>query len=263
MHDFATALVTGGASGIGRATARRLHADGMKVWIADLNEEGARSAAFDIGSGERTRTLTCDVTDRRSVESVINAIFDEDGRIDVVCANAGVSSMQPFLELSEEEWDRNLTVNATGAFLTIQAAAKRMVQQAPRQGRPLRGKVVATASMAARQGAPFLAHYSASKFAVIGLVHAVAKELAPHGITVNAINPGYVRTSMQDREIRWEGTLRGMAPEDVLADYVRQTPLGRLEEPDDVAAVVSFLAGPDSDFLTGESVEINGGAFIF
>jgi meso-butanediol dehydrogenase / (S,S)-butanediol dehydrogenase / diacetyl reductase len=117
--------------------------------------------------------------------------------------------------------------------------------------------------MAARQGAPFLAHYSASKFAVTGLVHAVAKELAPHGVSANAVNPGFVRTSMQEREVAWEARLRDVSPEEVVADYIRQTPLGRLEEPEDVAAVVSFLAGSDSDFLTGESIEVNGGAFIF
>ncbi len=263
MHDFPNALVTGGASGIGRAIARRLHADGMKVWIADLDEAGARAVASELGAGGRTRALACDVTNRRNLDALIDTVFGEDGRIDVLCANAGVSSMQSFLELTEEEWDRNLAVNAKGTFLTMQVATRRMIRQEPRPGRPLRGKVIATASMAARQGAPFLAHYSASKFAVTGLVHAVAKELAPHAVTVNAINPGYVRTSMQEREVRWEGTLRGMSPDEVLADYVRQTPLGRLEDPEDVAAVVSFLAGPDSDFLTGESIEINGGAFIF
>jgi NAD(P)-dependent dehydrogenase (short-subunit alcohol dehydrogenase family) len=87
--------------------------------------------------------------------------------------------------------------------------------------------------------------------------------LAPLGVTVNAVNPGFVRTSMQEREVGWEASLRGMTPDEVIADYVGQTPLGRLEEPDDVAAVVSFLAGADADFLTGESVEVNGGAFIF
>lgn len=263
MHSAPTAFVTGGGSGIGRAIARRLHADGLRVWIADLDMASARRVAAELGDGERARAVRCDVTDRAGLEDAIAAVVGADGRLDVVSANAGVSSMTPLLDLGEQEWDRNMAVNAKGAFLTIQAAARQMVRQEPRPGARLKGKIIATASMAARQGAPYLAHYSASKFAVTGLVHAAAKELAPLGVTVNAVNPGYVRTSMQERETRWEGELRGMTPAQVLADYVRQTPLGRLEEPEDVAAVVAFLASADADFLTGESIEVNGGAFIY
>jgi NAD(P)-dependent dehydrogenase (short-subunit alcohol dehydrogenase family) len=242
-----TAFVTGGGSGIGRSIVRRLHADGFKVWIAELDDERARAVADEIGDAARIRALRCDVTDRSSVEAAVDAAYHEDGRIDVLSANAGVSSMRAFLELTDEDWDRNFAVNARGAFLTMQCAGRRMVRQERLPGERHRGKIVATASMAARQGAPFLAHYSASKFAVTGLVHAAAKELAPLGVT----------------EVGWEASLRGMTPDEVIADYVGQTPLGRLEEPDDVAAVVSFLAGADADFLTGESVEVNGGAFIF
>ncbi|MEM1540682.1 MAG: SDR family oxidoreductase, partial [Candidatus Bathyarchaeia archaeon] len=114
-----------------------------------------------------------------------------------------------------------------------------------------------------RQAAPLLAHYSASKFAVIGLVQAAAKELAPYRITVNAVNPGFVRTPMQEREVLWESKLCGVTPEEVIQNYVKQTLLGRLEQPEDVAKVVSFLSGPDSDFITGEVLEVNGGAWIF
>lgn len=263
MPDNKIAFVTGGGSGIGRSIVRRLHADGFQMWIADVDEDGARAVATELGGGERARAVRCDVTDRASLEDALGAAYETGGRIDVLSANAGVSSMRPFLDITDEDWDNNFEVNTKGAFRTIQVAARRMVRQEPRAGTRLRGKVIATASMAARQGAPFLAHYSASKFAVTGLVHAAAKELAPLGVTVNAVNPGYVRTSMQAREVAWEGSLRGMTAEEVLEDYVSQTPLGRLEEPDDVAAVVSFLAGPDSDFLTGESIEVNGGAFIY
>ncbi len=263
MHDMKTAFVTGGGSGIGRVIVRRLHADDFKVWIADLDDERARAVVDEIGDGARLRALRCDVTDRSSVEAAVDAAYREDGRIDVLSANAGVSSMRAFLELTDEDWDRNFAVNTKGVFLTMQCAARRMVRQERLPGERHRGKIVATASMAARQGAPFLAHYSASKFAVTGLVHAAAKELAPQGVTVNAVNPGFVRTAMQEREVGWEAALRGITPDEVVADYIRQTPLGRLEEPDDVAAVVSFLAGADADFLTGESVEVNGGAFIF
>jgi NAD(P)-dependent dehydrogenase (short-subunit alcohol dehydrogenase family) len=207
--------------------------------------------------------LKVDVTRREDLEAARERVYAEDGRLDVLVANAGVSTMNRFLDLTEEEWDFNFRVNAKGTFLTLQTFARAMVAQDLMPGRELRGKIIATASMAARQAAPLLAHYSASKFAVLGLVQAAAKELAPYRVTVNAVNPGFVRTSMQEREVRWEAALRGLTPEEVLEDYVRQTPLGRLETPEDVAGVVAFLAGPDADFLTGEAVEVNGGAWIF
>ncbi|MFN3180135.1 MAG: SDR family NAD(P)-dependent oxidoreductase [Thermus sp.] len=253
------ALVTGAGTGIGRAIAERLAQDGFKVWITDLDGERAKAVGEALGMPH----LPLDVTSRRDLEAARDRVFREDGRLDVLVANAGVSTMNRFLDLSEEEWDFNLTVNAKGTFLTLQTFARAMVHQPLMPGRELRGKIIATASMAARQAAPLLAHYTASKFAVLGLVQAAAKELAPHRITVNAVNPGFVRTSMQEREVLWESQLRGIPPEEVVQDYIRQTPLGRLELPEDVAKVVSFLAGPDSDFITGEAVEVNGGAWIF
>jgi meso-butanediol dehydrogenase / (S,S)-butanediol dehydrogenase / diacetyl reductase len=180
--------------------------------------------------------------------------------VDVAVANAGVSTMDRFLDLTDEAWDHNFAVNARGAFLTVQTFARTMVAQPIPAGRELRGKIVVTASMAARVAAPLLVHYTASKFAVAGLVQGAAKELGPLRVTVNGVDPGFVRTSMQEREVAWEAELRGMTPAAVREDYVRQTPLGRLQEPEDVARVVAFLASDDADFLTGELIEANGGA---
>jgi len=253
------ALVTGAGTGIGRAIAERLARDGYKVWVTDRDAEAARRVGEALGMPH----LKLDVTLRAHLEAVRERVYAEDGRLDVLVANAGVSTMNRFLDLTEEEWDFNFRVNAKGTFLTLQTFARAMVTQDPMPGRELRGKMIAIASMAARQAAPLLAHYSASKFAVLGLVQAVAKELAPYRITVNAVNPGFVQTSMQEREVGWEASLRGISPEEVLEDYLRQTPLGRLERPEDVAGVVAFLAGPDADFITGEAVEVNGGAWIF
>ncbi|TFU26537.1 SDR family NAD(P)-dependent oxidoreductase [Thermus tengchongensis] len=253
------ALVTGAGTGIGEAIARRLVRDGFKVWVTDRDAEAARRVGESLGMPH----LRVDVTRREDLEAARERVYAEDGRLDVLVANAGVSTMNRFLDLTEEEWDFNFAVNAKGTFLTLQTFARGMVHQPLMPGRELRGKLIATASMAARQAAPLLAHYSASKFAVLGLVQAAAKELAPYRLTVNAVNPGFVRTSMQEREVAWEAALRGLTPEEVIQDYLRQTPLGRLETPEDVAGVVSFLAGPDSDFLTGEALEVNGGAWIF
>jgi NAD(P)-dependent dehydrogenase (short-subunit alcohol dehydrogenase family) len=202
-----------------------------------------------------------DVTSRASVTQLAEQVFEEEGRVDVVAANAGVSTMNRFLDLTDQEWDHNFAVNARGTFLTLQTFARRMAGQTLRPGDELRGKLIATASMAARIAPPLLVHYAASKFAVVGLVQSAAKELAEHRLSVNAVNPGYVRTSMQDREVRWEGELRGLTPEQVRQEYVSGTPLGRLQEAEDVARVVAFLASRDADFLTGEVIEANGGAF--
>jgi meso-butanediol dehydrogenase/(S,S)-butanediol dehydrogenase/diacetyl reductase len=127
----------------------------------------------------------------------------------------------------------------------------------------VRGAIVNTASMAGKQGrVPFLADYVASKFGVVGLTQAMAFELAEHGIRVNSICPGYVATPMQDRELAWEAELRGTTPEEVRQLWIDDTPLGRLEQPEDVARVVAFLLGEDAAFMTGEALAINGGAFM-
>ncbi len=258
------ALITGAGSGIGAAIAKRLAREGAKVWVTDLSLEAAGRVAGEIeAAGGKARAQKVDVTQRGDLEAARDAAYAEDGRVDIVVANAGVSTMRPFLELTDEDWDFNFAVNAKGVFLTLQTFARRMKDQPLMEKSELRGKLIATASMAARQAAPLLAHYSASKFAVLGLVQAAAKELAPYKLTVNAVNPGFVKTSMQAREVHWEAELRGITPEEVIADYVRQTPLGRLERPEDVAGVVTFLAGPDADFITGEAIEVNGGAWIF
>jgi meso-butanediol dehydrogenase/(S,S)-butanediol dehydrogenase/diacetyl reductase len=125
-------------------------------------------------------------------------------------------------------------------------------------GRP--GVIVNTASMAGKIGAPFLAHYAASKFAVVGFTQGLAREVGGDGIRVNAVCPGFVRTGMQDRELVWEGSLRGMTPEDVQKEMVTLTPLGRIEEPEDVADVVAFLASDEARFMTGQAVNVTGGA---
>jgi NAD(P)-dependent dehydrogenase (short-subunit alcohol dehydrogenase family) len=259
-----TAVVTGAGSGIGRATALALAEGGARVAVTDVAEDRAGAVAREIqvagGEGSHFRL---DVTDRAEAETIARAVVRTWGRLDVWVNNAGVSTMRPFLELTEDDWRTNMDVNAKGTFLCSQAAARQMVGQAPDRTSGLRGRIIHIASMAGKRGnAPYLAHYVASKFAVVGLTQAMAGELAAHGITVNAVCPGYVRTSMQEREVVWEATLRGMSPEQVRQLYEKDTPLGRLETPEDVAGVVRFLAGPTAAFITGESIQVNGGAWM-
>jgi meso-butanediol dehydrogenase / (S,S)-butanediol dehydrogenase / diacetyl reductase len=165
--------------------------------------------------------------------------------------------MRRFIDVGEDEWDMTFNVNTKGVFLCGREAARRMT----RTGKG--GAIINLASMAGKQGGvPFLSHYVASKFAVIGLTQAMAYELAPHGIRVNSVCPGYVATSMQEREVAWEAELRGVDSQEIRGLYIDDTPMGRLEDPEDVARVVAFLAGPDAGFITGEAVSVNGGAFM-
>ncbi|MDY0873811.1 SDR family NAD(P)-dependent oxidoreductase [Dongia rigui] len=245
------AIVTGGATGIGLSIARHFHEAGMRVAIADLDEAGAIAAASKLG--DQHTGLKIDVRDRASVTAAFATIVERFGGYDVLAANAGVSSMKLVVDLTDEDWDFNFDVNARGIFLTNQAAVRYFLKE-KRQG-----VIVNTASLAGKWGAPWLAHYSASKFAVVGFTQALAREMAPHGIRVNCVCPGFVKTGMQSREVEWEAKLREMSPQAVIDDYINQTPMGRLEEPDDVAKTVLFLASDLAGFVTGEALNVTGG----
>ena len=164
--------------------------------------------------------------------------------------------MARFTEVTEAELDRSLAVNLKGVFVCGQVAARTMRERGG-------GAIVNLASMAGKQGrVPYLADYVASKFGVVGLTQAMALELAPDGIRVNSVCPGYVQTPMQERELAWEAGLRGTDPDAVKQLWLDDTPMGRLERPEDVARVVAFLVGEDAAFVTGEAVAVNGGAFM-
>src|ERR1700723_1428630 len=228
-------LVTGAGSGIGRAIA---------IALAPPAPGGAAGG------------LAVDVRRRVSVDVAFATVLKTLGGCDIVVANAGVSSMNRAVDLTDEEWDHNFDVNTRGVFLTNQIAARHFLAPGTR------GVIVNTASLAAKVGAPLLAHYSASKFAVLGWTQALARELAPTGIRVNAVCPGFVKTGMQAREIEWESRLRNMSAQQVVDDYVAQTPLGRLEEPEDVADVVVFLCSDKARFMTGQGINVTGGVYM-
>lgn len=253
-----TVVVTGAGSGIGRTIAATLAARGWQVVVTDIDGEAAATAAaaLDSSAGQAHESAVLNVSDPAAAARVADDVADRLG-LDAWVSNAGISFMQRFLELPIEKYDKTLEINLKGVFVCGQAAARAMV----RTGR--RGAIVNTASMAGKQGkVPFLADYVASKFGVVGLTQAMAFELAEHGIRVNSICPGYVATPMQERELAWEASLRGTEPEAVKQLWIDDTPLGRLEEPEDVARVVAFLLGEDSAFMTGEALAINGGAFM-
>jgi len=253
-----TAVVTGAGSGIGRAIATTLAARGWQIVVADIDEEAAEAAVAQLPAdgGRRHEAAALNVSDADQAARVADDVSRRLG-LDAWVNNAGISYMQKFLDMPLERYDRTLEINLKGVFVCGQAAARAMVAG----GRP--GRIVNTASMAGKQGrVPFLSDYVASKFGVVGLTQAMAFELAEHGITVNSVCPGYVATPMQSRELDWEASLRGIEPEAVRDGMVRDTPLRRLEQPEDVAKVVAFLLSDDAAFLTGESIAVNGGAYM-
>ncbi|WP_027092784.1 SDR family NAD(P)-dependent oxidoreductase [Cohnella thermotolerans] len=251
------AVVTGAASGIGKSIAVRLAQAGAAVVVCDLNGEAARAAAESLPAvaAGKHGFVAVDVTDKEQVQAAVRAIVAEHGAIDILCNNAGVSTMNRIEDLTEQEWDFNFGVNTKGVFLFTQAVFPHMKARG-------RGRMINTASMAGKRATPLLAHYAASKWAVVGFTKSAAVEFAPFGVTVNCVCPGFVKTSMQERELVWEAELRGMTPQEVKDEYVRLTPLGRIQEPEDVAKAVCFLASDEADFITGEALDVTGGAHL-
>lgn len=247
-------VVTGAGSGIGAAIARELGRRGYHVVVSDIDLASAHGVVEELESGEAHQL---DVSRREHSLALASAVAAEHGRLDVWVSNAGISKMQRFVDISPSDLERTFAVNTLGVFYCGQAAARTMIGL----GRP--ATIINTASMAAKQGrVPFLADYVSSKFAVVGLTQAMAFELAAHQIRVNAVCPGFVATPMQTRELAWEAELRGLDAETVAQLWIDDTPLGRLETPEDVAKVVAFLASDDAAFMTGESISINGGAYM-
>ena len=249
-----TALITGGATGIGLASATAFSKAGYNVVLTDLEKELAQSASEGIDGP--TLATKLDVRDQFSIKSAFLEAETKFGCVDVLHANAGVSSMKPALDLTEEDWDFNFAVNAKGVFLSNQVAVRHFLSHKNR------GVIVNTASLAAKVGAPLLAHYSASKFAVLGWTQSFAREHAKDGIRVNAVCPGFVKTGMQEREIQWEAELLSCTATEVVQSYIDQTPLGRLEAADDVADVVVFLASDKARFMTGQGINVTGGVYM-
>lgn len=248
------AVVTGAGSGIGRSIAIHYAQEGAAVVVADVNEQAARAVLAELPpTAELGLAVAVDVTSKASCQLLYQSVYNHYGRIDIAGNNAGVSTMNRIIDLTEDEWDFNMNVNAKGVFLCTQAVLPYLIEQG-------HGRIINTASMAGKRGTPLLAHYAASKWAVIGFTKSTALEVAEHGITVNCVCPGFVKTSMQQREIVWEAQLRGMQPDEVFEEYIRLTPMKRIQTPDDVARIYVFLASHLADFVTGEAVDVTGGA---
>jgi len=251
------AIVTGGAMGIGQATAMRLAEAGASVMIADINLEAASQTVEQIkASGGKAEAIRADVTNIADAAKVVQATVEAFGSLDILVNNAGIFPFSPTLYMSEEIWDKILNTNLKGLFFYSQTAAREMIKA----GR--RGRIVNIASMDALHPTyPEMAHYEASKGGVVMLTKALALELAPHNILVNAIAPGCILTpgAMMLGETL---AARGESIEEWAEKLWKRFPLGRMGEPDEIARVVLFLVSAAADFMTGSLVLVDGGFLI-
>jgi 3-oxoacyl-[acyl-carrier protein] reductase len=238
------ALVTGAGSGIGRATALMLGEAGARVAFVDVRGERAESAAAEAAQrGQEPLALAADVANPAAIGQAVQQVLDRWGGLDILVANAGISSHAPVVDMDAAAWDRVLAVDLDGVFYTIRAALPAL-----RQSR--HGRIVCTASHYGLIGQAGLAHYSAAKGGVIGLVRSLAHEVGPDGVTVNAVAPGPVLTGITER-----------TPEEIRARAAR-LPLGRLGQPEDVAGLIVFLASDLAAWLTGQVLPIDGGDLL-
>ena len=241
------ALVTGGASGIGRACARRLASDGAAVGVLDLNEGDAKGVADEIqAAGGKAHALGVDVANRQNVDRAVQEVHERFGPVTVLVNSAGIARHKRFIHIPEAEWNSILGVNLNGTFHCCQAVVPDMIEAGW-------GRIVNISSSSAQSGQPYMAHYVASKAGVIGLTKALALELGPAGITVNTIPPGFVDTPLLRRDEE-KGRFGGSVD-----DHIERTPVRRVGRPEDVAAACAFLVSEEAGYITGQVIGVNGG----
>ncbi|MDJ0414211.1 acetoin reductase [Rhodococcus opacus] len=248
------ALITGAGQGIGRAIALRLASDGADISLVDVNGDRVDAVADEVrAAGAKAISLVADVTDRDQVQSAVDRTERELGGFDIIVNNAGIAQVNPIADVTPEEFSRILAVNVEGVLWGIQVGAAKF------RARGHGGKIINASSIAGHEGFPMLGVYSSTKFAVRGLTQAAAKEYASDGITVNAYCPGVVGTDMWVTIDERFSTLTGAPKGATFEKFVGGIALGRAQTPEDVAAYVSYLAGPDSDYMTGQAGLIDGG----
>ncbi len=246
-------MITGAANGIGRACVQRFAREGANIASLDIDAEALEATAAECRElGVESFEKVCDVTDAEAVQDAVRMAKEKWGRIDVLVVAAGIYTSSPLPELPLEQWERTLRINLTGAFLFNQAVSPIMMEQR-------RGSIINIASMAAKTSWEATAEYSASKTGLIGLTRSVAVELAPYGVTVNAVCPGNTLTEMVRSVAEIAGKSEGLTGPEWLEMRANDCPMKRLAEPWEMAGVIAFLASEDSRYLTGQALEVDGG----
>ncbi|SDP86380.1 meso-butanediol dehydrogenase / (S,S)-butanediol dehydrogenase / diacetyl reductase [Rhodoferax sp. OV413] len=250
-------VVTGGSRGIGKSIAERFAREGARICVA-ANEPLVHETAQALrDTGAQAISVVLDVTDKVQVKAMYEQVARELGEVDVSIQNAGVITVARLEDLTEDEWDKVMAVNTKGVFLCCQEAAVRM------RAAGKKGRLINTASGQARQGFIFTPHYAASKFGVVGITQSLAKELAKTGITVNAFCPGIITTDMWAyNDAAWGKLMGDYQPGELMAEWVAAIPMGRAGTGEDVAGLVSFFASDDAAYITGQTVNVDGGMFM-
>lgn len=252
-----TVVITGGNKGIGFAIAERFAAEGANLVIASVETQVEAAAETLRQSGAKAVPVLCDVTDIAAVKGLYDTAEAEFGAVDISIQNAGIITIAKVEDLTEQEWDATMDVNTKGVFLCCQEATRRMRKTG--NG----GRLINTASGQARDGFIYTPHYAASKFGVMGLTQSLAKELAEENITVNAICPGIIQTDMWDYNDRvWGQMLGDYGPGELMASWVQNIPMKRAGSGKDVAGLVAFLASEDAAYITGQTINVDGGLIM-
>ncbi|MHC4243318.1 MAG: SDR family NAD(P)-dependent oxidoreductase [Planctomycetota bacterium] len=260
------AIVTGAGQGIGKAVALRLAREGANVVVADINPKTAEQTAEEIQLLNR-RALAChiDIANVAEIQPMIDHAVAEFSRIDILVNAAGVAQTGLFLELTEQEWDRVVDTNLKGTTFIIQAVGRQMIKQVPEQVKATEsadssyGKIVNFSSISGRHGRAEQIPYAASKAAIISITQSAALAFAKYNINVNAVCPGVVPTPMWEQIELDRGRISGLAPGESMKSFIERIPLKRPGSSEDVAGVVAFLCSPDSDYMTGQTLNIDGG----
>ena len=253
-----TIIITGAARGIGRAAAERLAREGANVMIGDIDLDEAKAAADAIeAGGGHAAAHWVDVAERESVRALIDAAVAAYGPLHVMFNNAGIAQAVPLIDTTEEQFSRLMSINALGVMIGIQESARQFI------GQGNGGKIINTASVAGKQGFALVGAYSASKFAVVGLTQAAARELAPRKVTVNGFCPGIVATELWrnlDEQIMHTGRTKKAG--EAMAQFGEGILLGRVSTPEDCAGIAAYLASSDSDYMTGQCIQVDGGMIL-
>lgn len=260
------AIVTGGGQGIGEAVAERLSREGAVVVVADVNAEQAAAVAARLDpAGTRAGAVGVDIADIASIDAMVKQVVARHGRIDILVNCAGILQNKPFLEVTQADWDRIIDVNLRGTVFCCQAVARQMIEQIPEEvrqaGRAMSafGKIVNFSSISGRRGRAMQIHYASSKAGIISITQSIALALAPYGITVNAVSPSVVATPMWEQADREKSRLLGLPPGKAMADYIETIPLKRAGSGADMGGAVAFLCSTDADYITGQTLNVDGG----